>query len=147
MNANTEIPQFPLCKCGCEKRVRFTSSNYLPGHDARHKGQIAREIIATGDKGLINQLPSPALQDQAKELVVKWVNKGKVPGGQKLAKKTEAPVEDSTQYEIKIGRWTYPVKKHGASYLYNTKRDGSGEWSTMEPDTAKRVYKVGEDLI
>ena len=146
MNANTEIPQFPLCKCGCEKRTRFTSSNYLPGHDAKHKGQVARQVISTGDRELIKRLPSPALQAQALELVAKWTTKGKVPGGPKLAK-AEAPVEDSTQYEIKIGRWTYPVKKHGASYLYNTKRDGSGEWSTMEPDTAKRVYKVGEDLI
>lgn len=138
MNANTETPQFPLCKCGCGKRTRFTSSNYLPGHDAKHKGQIAREIIATGDKGLINQLPSPALQEQAKELVAKWVAKGKAPGGPKLAKKSEAPVQPKAKLEVKIGRWTYPVKKHAGSYLRNDKRDGSGAWGTMtEAEIAK----------
>ena len=142
MNANTDIPQFPLCKCGCGKRVRFTSSNYLPGHDARHKGQIAREIIATGDKGLINQLPSPALQEQAKELVVKWVNKGKVPGGPKLAKKSEAPAQPEAKLEVKIGRWTYPVKKHAESYLRNDKRDGSGAWGTMTKDEIAKIKEV-----
>ena len=141
MDTNTDIPQFPLCKCGCGKRTRFTSSNYLPGHDARHKGQIAREIIATGDKGLINQLPSPALQEQAKELVVKWVNKGKVPGGPKLAKKSEAPAKPEAKLEVKIGRWTYPVMKHAESYLRNDRRDGSGSWGTM---TEAEIAKIKE---
>lgn len=141
MNTDTESPKFPACKCGCEKRTRFTSSNYLPGHDARHKGQIAREIIATGNKGLIDQLPSQALQDQAKELVIKWVNKGKVPGGPKLAKKSEAPAQPEAKLEVKIGRWTYPVKKHAESYLRNNKRDGSGTWGTM---TEAEIAKIKE---
>lgn len=141
MNTNTESPKFPACKCGCGLGVRFSDATYLPGHDARHKGQIAREIIATGNKGLINQLPSQALQDQAKELVIKWVNKGKVPGGPKLAKKSEAPAQPEAKLEVKIGRWTYPVKKHAESYLRNNKRDGSGTWGTM---TEAEIAKIKE---
>lgn len=141
MNTNTEAPKFPTCKCGCGKGVRFTNATYLPGHDAKHKGNIAREILATGDKNLINNLPSLALQNQAKELVVRWAAKGKAPGAKGKTPKVET-VEDNTKYEVKIGRWTYPVKKHGSSFLRNDRRDGTGEWGTMDADQIKKVTEA-----
>lgn len=30
------------CECGCGKAVRNPSAHFLPGHDARLKGQLAR---------------------------------------------------------------------------------------------------------
>ena len=161
MNANTDIPQFPLCKCGCGKRVRFTSANYLPGHDAKHKGKVARQVVMTGEVERFENLPTPALRQQAKDLVDKWVAKGRAPKGPGMASikiesigvtKIDTEVEyhksakvlneeDNTQYEVKIGRWTYPVMKHAESYLRNDRRDGSGAWGTM---TEAEIAKIKE---
>lgn len=164
MNTNTESPKFPACKCGCGLGVRFSDATYLPGHDAKHKGQIARQVILLGTEEPIAQLPSLALQAQARELVAKWTAKGKAPAtkgvaaikidkdtGEATVASAELDLEErveeapTAKYEIKIGRWTYPVKMHGHAYLMNDKRDGSGEWGTLEAETAKRVYKIEEN--
>lgn len=121
----------PGCLCGCNQTVNGQSF-YRPGHDAKHKGVVARRVVASGNYDLLNTLPSEALRAQAREMVRK-INLKKAP--------KEIEVKD---LEIKIGRWTYPVKFEGGNLVRNTKRDGSGDWEALSDDQAEKVYEKKE---
>lgn len=67
-----------LCKCNCGKTV---SNFYRPGHDARHAGQVARQMVQAWSQGntgdsFLKQLPSVALQVKATDLAERWMGKG-----------------------------------------------------------------------
>jgi hypothetical protein len=67
----------PICKCGCGNPTSTRKSLYLPGHDARHAGQVGREFIAQGkvDPQLLATLPSDKLQDKATRMLEVWFDK------------------------------------------------------------------------
>lgn len=132
MSKNTDIPEFAKCKCGCGEHVSSSRANYRPGHDARHKGQIARQVLATGETEWYKNLPSPELRQQAMDLVEKWSTDGKAPKGKSATEQVE--------YRLKIGRWDYPVKHEDGNWFVNKKRDGSGDWTSI--GSTSRVYTV-----
>lgn len=56
----------PLCGCGCEVRTVRPEARYLAGHDARHAGQVGRQIAAGADREkALATLPTPALRAKA----------------------------------------------------------------------------------
>lgn len=65
--AKTNPADLPYCKCGCGSPVG-RKSNYKPGHDARHAGNIARKIAETENMGLLDGLPSEALKIKARAM-------------------------------------------------------------------------------
>ncbi|MEX5266288.1 hypothetical protein [Kocuria sp. CPCC 204721] len=65
-----------LCRCGCGDQTKTTKARYLPGHDARHAGQLARAVLAAQDpkqratvRRTITKQLSPALQAKAKRMI------------------------------------------------------------------------------
>lgn len=64
----------PNCTCGCGA-VIGRKSMYKPGHDARHAGNIAREIAATNDFTLLEALPTDALRDKAGAMAERLIDK------------------------------------------------------------------------
>lgn len=111
--------EFSGCGCGCGAAV--SKSFYRPGHDAKHAGQVGREMVRTGDTDLVFQLPSQALRAKATLFY------------QKRSHQTPA-----APTEIKVGRWTYPARMTRAGKMQrNTKRDGSGSWVEVENNDEK----------
>lgn len=145
---------WPTCRCGCKARTQNSSSVYLPGHDARHAGQVARaaaarviETTPTGrpltfavidDEDMLDGL-SPALKAKAtahiQRLLEKAANKSEKAA--RVAAQAEGIVQAHKSAQkvgsVKIGRWTYPVRNAAGLAQRNTKRDGSGEWVAVEP--------------
>lgn len=63
------IPQITFdpryCYCGCGEEVG-EKSYYRPGHDSRHVGIVARQVVASDAfETITNQLPTVALQFKA----------------------------------------------------------------------------------
>jgi hypothetical protein len=109
-------PVVRLCGCGCGNPVVRKTSNYAPGHDARHASLVAREVVESGNHGLLTALPTTALQAKATAMV------------ERLQAKASKPSKATKATTVKVGRWTYPARKVNGSVERNTKRDGSGEW-------------------
>jgi hypothetical protein len=71
------------CRCGCGED---TKSNYRPGHDARHAGQVGREIAANyATKGfdrrtLLDALPSDKLRAKAERIAELAIEKSEKKG-------------------------------------------------------------------
>lgn len=116
------------CRCGCGFNTNHPGSTYLPGHDARHAGHVAR---AMGDPGLSDEqrskllegLPSQALQAKAIDLAMRWATKAEAKGKTRTITATGS---------AKKGRWTYPTRTWSDGVTErNAKRDGSGEWVTV----------------
>lgn len=65
---NGNPADLPLCRCGCKSPIG-RKSTYKPGHDARHAGQVARDIAATTDPQraelMLASLGSDALRQKA----------------------------------------------------------------------------------
>lgn len=114
----TTVTTVRACNCGCGTPTRKTGSLYVPGHDARHAGLVARAIVSGDKAARIDVLPSTALRAKAANMVSRMTAKPA-----KSAKATVKSVEP-----VKVGRWTYPAMRKGGVILRNTKRDGSGEW-------------------
>lgn len=127
-----ESTDFRKCGCGCNENVNG-KSNYKPGHDARHAGQVARAIIAdpSRESALLATLPSVALQTKASNMVTLWSEKAAKKAEKKVAK-VKAEWEDLEP--VKIGRWTYPTRKNTKTNVVqrNQKKDGSGEWVDLD---------------
>lgn len=109
------------CTCGCGTPLVRKTSNYAPGHDAKHAGIVAREIVATGKTTLVGILPSAALRHKATQMVERLSNP-------KAAVKQVKATATKPVQPVKVGRWTYPAMIKDGALLRNTKRDGSGEW-------------------
>lgn len=130
-----------FCLCGCYEETG-PKAFYRPGHDARHVSNLLAAIIAEGNLSTANvaryskALPSEALRFKLERAVDNFAAKGT------KAKKArqEAPLEEDDTTGWKIGRWVYPMAcrfpadDQGERYdwHYNTKRDGSGEWVSIE---------------
>lgn len=152
-----EAPATRLCLCGCGSALNGKKSQYRPGHDARHAGNIARILVEMRNEGkpadqlnaMVERLGSTTLQTKALGMAHRLEQKAirkddaKLPADRKpKASKSAADVvaaEEAAHAEsqitadgdsIKIGRWEYPTaSKPGSDRVYrNTKRDGSGEW-------------------
>lgn len=62
---NTTPQEARLCYCGCGEEVG-EKSYYRPGHDSRHVGIVARQVVASDAfETITNQLPTVALQFKA----------------------------------------------------------------------------------
>lgn len=66
VQAVPETSQTPrLCYCGCGEEVG-EKSFYRPGHDSRHVGIVARQVVASDAfETITTQLPTVALQFKA----------------------------------------------------------------------------------
>lgn len=109
------------CLCGCDENV--AKSNYRPGHDARHAGNVARAIAADGStettssKALLATLPSEKLQDKAEAMAERLI--AKAAGKTKTAEPVPPPVVNA-----KVGRTTYEGVVDGDTFHYV---DGKGD--------------------
>ncbi|WP_427115603.1 hypothetical protein [Pseudarthrobacter scleromae] len=137
------------CLCGCGELVlTMGRSLYKPGHDARHAGNLGRLVAETGDDSLLAQLPTPALRAKAETVANNARAKAQAKADREAARaakkaaKAEAPqVADDDDdedllpiSEIKVGRWTYPVRRDPADreqLQRNERRDGSGNWIAL----------------
>lgn len=86
------------CLCGCGTN---STSNYRPGHDARHAGQIARQIAgpkvtpAQATKAL-SALPSDALRLKASTMADRLIEKTKTPAAKVETIKANAAKANET---------------------------------------------------
>lgn len=132
------------CLCGCGLA---TKANYLPGHDARHVGQVARQAFADGmieTTGAYAALPSAALRAKARRMAENLADKADAKAS-KPAKKATAPkvptqkakttttknvkADEPVLGAVKKGRWEYPaIKTADGQVLRKETRDGSGPW-------------------
>lgn len=116
------------CGCGCEENVP-AKSNYRPGHDARHAGQVGREIAVNyatpgfDRRELLAALPSDALKDKAEAIAEKAI--------ERAAKKADKPV--MTEGTAKVGKNTVKARmtNDGIEVL-----DGA-EWKPASKSAAK----------
>lgn len=155
---NVRGVEFKACACGCDQPVAKRAT-YRPGHDARHAGQVGRDVAerlaAQPEGGDLNDpenyddLPTPALQTKAQRVAEKHYaritkrsevepDRGSDGHGEIQARleATEAQVTGT----FKIGRWDYPARMTSAGKVqYNSKRDGSGVWETLGPGNAQAV--------
>lgn len=110
------------CYCGCKENVPSTSF-YRPGHDARHAGQIGREIAANiATKGfdrreLLNNLPSDKLQAKAELIAEKAI--------EREAKKSLPKTVDGTTKVGKNEVVARRAKDGSVEYL-----DAKGNWKS-----------------
>lgn len=119
----TRVGNMRKCRCGCGAYTNHPTSTYLPGHDARHAGNVARAIVAdpTARISQLQTLPTERLREKASALVERWVAKA--------AAKDATPARTFVPGSVKVGRWTYPARSWSdGTTERNTKRDGSGEW-------------------
>lgn len=124
VKSTTTSVRFAHCSCGCGNVVRKAGSLYVPGHDARHAGLVAREVIGGAPLDLLKALPSNALRAKAANMVNAVTAKAEAKAA---SPKSGKPVIE-TAGEVKVGRWTYPARLVDGLMERNTKRDGSGEW-------------------
>lgn len=84
-SATTSNPaDLPLCLCGCLQPVTNRKRNYKPGHDARHAGQVARDMAnfpgMNNDERrrvLLDALPTDGLRWKAAQMADRLIAKGK----------------------------------------------------------------------
>lgn len=122
------------CLCGCGE---MAMSNYRPGHDARHAGQIGREIAAIMNGGhdedgqikintLIEMLPSEHLRAKAHGVAMN-VNK------KNLAKAKPEPV--LVEGTAKVGKNEMVARRHPNGLVeYLTLK---GDWKTASASASK----------
>lgn len=145
---NNNPADLPLCKCGCGFPVTNRARNYLPGHDARHAGQVARAMAAipgadNEDKrtAMLDALPTDALRWKAAAMADRLIAKGAAAAERELAKaegkatKT-AKVEKVTMEagKVKVGRWWYPAERNSQSGAVTYTRKGSTRYGKAGAD-------------
>lgn len=135
------------CRCGCGATPN-KGRGYLPGHDARHAGQVARTILGmdrtdpewTGRaSGLMLTLPTPALRDKAQAQIDRGNAKASAPKAPtKRQVRRPAEQEDGA---VTDGFVTHrgdliPAQRFvrdGQTVLnINNDADGSGDWLDSE---------------
>lgn len=113
----------PGCLCGCGE-VTNRTSNYRPGHDARHAGQVGRALAVlqaehpdTVDVEMaLASLPTAALRAKAMGVAAKaGATKTSAPKTMRevanKAKRAVAAIQYPISGSVKVGRWTYPAAK------------------------------------
>lgn len=141
----------PICGCTCGNSTSTRKSVYLPGHDARHAGNVARSIAETAlidvatnqyvpDFTALDALGSDKLKAKAAAMAERLVAKMDAKLQTPLAPPTattpvEVPVEAEPVVEAVIGTITkgrnpkWPARKTGDLVEANSKRDSLGEWT------------------
>lgn len=136
-------PEFKHCLCGCGANVP-SKTNYRPGHDARHAGQIGREIAAnyTVDgfdrRTLLDALPTDALKRKAEGVAETAIKKAEAKSTNREARsraaadKAQAKAASGPAFvegKIRIGRRMFPARKYeGGVIEVNQNQDGDGKW-------------------
>lgn len=114
------------CLCGCGENVP-SKSNYRPGHDARHAGQIGKALAAmafdnmAGDK-MLADLPSDRLKDKALNIAQKQ--------REKATKKNAKPESGS----ITVGKNQFDAVRYPDGKVVYT--DAKGEQKTASKTAA-----------
>lgn len=120
------------CTCGCGEATQSAKSLYRPGHDARHAGLVARDLVASRQEGYERKyseadLGSDVLRAKALKMAERLTAKAKAQADRAAAKGSKW-----TQAEpVKRGRWSYPTRTNGKVTQINEKRDGSGTWTAL----------------
>lgn len=123
------------CNCGCGEATQSAKSLYRPGHDARHAGLVARDLVASRLRGHERQyseedLGSDALRAKALKMTDRLTAKAQAQADRAAAK--NAPQVDSiwkADGTVKIGRWTYEVQKdQHNNRRRNENTKGTGGW-------------------
>jgi hypothetical protein len=91
----TNPADLPLCLCGCGDPVTNRKRNYKPGHDARHAGNVARDMAQFPGMNneerrrvLLDALPTDGLRWKAAGMADRLIAKG-------APKKDRAPITRS----------------------------------------------------
>jgi hypothetical protein len=134
----TDVPADDSCRCGCGQPVKGKKAEYLPGHDARHAGQVGRDMVGaptSADRAaLMNLLPSEPLRAKAQRVYEKALAKRQAQAereakrAQRLADRQSKAAPEFVDGTVKKGRWSYPARQFANRTMRNEKRDGSGEW-------------------
>jgi hypothetical protein len=135
--ATTGSDEFTECRCGCGQPVKGKKAEYLPGHDARHAGQVGRAMVGAPDSErmlLLASLPSEPLRGKARRVYEKALAKRQAQAereakrAQRLADRQSKAAPEFVDGTVKKGRWSYPARQFANRTMRNEKRDGSGEW-------------------
>lgn len=128
------------CLCGCGEQ---SQNNYRPGHDARHAGQIGREIAAGhGTKGfnrrtLLEFLPTDALKAKAEGVaetaIQKEAKREAAAAAKAAAKQAKEDAKSWTEGTAKVGKEELPARKQGETV--EVMKDG--EWVAASKTAAK----------
>lgn len=123
----------PLCKCGCGTPVG-RKSNYKPGHDARHAGNVARQIADNpGERDmLLATLPSDKLRVKARDMADRLLAKDASGSTSGRKSATKRIVVEETLGQVKRGKTWYPGKIVNGVLYRNTKKDGTGTWNEAD---------------
>lgn len=120
------------CRCGCGG-TPTKGKGYLPGHDARHAGAVARAILGTGRADLLNTLPTQALRDKATRQVERGNSGPAKPKPLVSAADAQRGVVDGY---IVVKRQRIPAQTFLVSgqqrMNINDAADGSGDWLDAE---------------
>ncbi len=120
------------CTCGCGEATQSAKSLYRPGHDARHAGLVARDLVASRVQGHERQyseedLGSDALRAKALKMADRLAAKAQAQADRAAAKGSKWTEAEP----VKRGRWTYPTRTNGKITQVNDRRDGSGTWAAL----------------
>lgn len=144
-----KVVEFRKCLCGCDSDISG-KSQYKPGHDARHAGNVARAILnedLTPEQAtaLLDSLGSDALRAKANAMVENWTAKAEQKAAREVARKAAKAASEEVKAQakaevvwtdidpVRVGRWDYPARINNAGFKQrNTKKDGSGEWVDVE---------------
>jgi hypothetical protein len=115
------------CLCGCGENVP-SKSNYRPGHDARHAGQIGKALAAMAEPSkadtdkMLADLPSDRLKDKALNIAQKQ--------REKATKKNAKPESGS----ITVGKNQFDAVRYPDGKVVYT--DAKGEQKTASKTAA-----------
>lgn len=124
------------CYCGCKG---MSKGFYLPGHDARHAGQVGRAIAANyTTKGfdrrtLLNDLPSEKLVAKAERIAETAIAK--------IEKKAKPSVKEDEHGIVKVGKTEYVAVREASGLVRYLTADGD-EWKSASK-TAAKTFQVG----
>lgn len=103
------------CKCGCGEQVPGKSF-YRPGHDARHAGNVGREIAnhyheAGYDRRVaLDDLPSDALKAKAEGIAEKQIEKIEAKQAREKAK-ADKKANHTEEGVVKVGKKEYAATR------------------------------------
>lgn len=121
------------CACECGEATQSAKSNYRPGHDARHASNVGRFLATSNDPEANNRALASLGSDKLRTKALAMDSRLRALAAAKASKRAKAELEDDILpiSEIKVGRWTYPVRRSPEDpeqLQRNTNRDGSGNW-------------------
>lgn len=150
----TNPADLPLCRCGCKVPVNARNRNYLPGHDARHAGQVGKAIAEQdpdSDKRetMLAVLPTDALRRKASDIADRRLQKAAAKtqstrSQQRKAGKSEAEIEKVQDIDgtVKVGRYELRAVQNSKSgaVVYFTKDDKAN----VASERIAKTFKVAQ---